>query len=95
MEIKLYLVHYLTKMNFSGLWWRQFENTDFIHNQPGQYISQFSKGQLISERNFGVFKSPKKRTNSWWIFALVSKMGKIKRIYALYWFEDTKIPFWD
>ena len=28
-----------------------------------EYIAVVSKGQLISERNFGVFKSPKKQTN--------------------------------
>ena len=59
-------------------------------------IDKLFKGQLISERNFGAFKSPKKRTKFWWIFALVSKMVKIKKINALYlsnkpnlnWYND-------
>ena len=39
------------------------------------------KGQLISERNFGVFKSSsKKESNFGRISALTSKMGQIKKI---------------
>ena len=43
------------------------------------------KGQLISEWNFGVFKSSKKWTLFWQISALASKMGQIKKITAHYW----------
>ena len=43
------------------------------------------KGQLISEWNFGVFKSSKMWTFFWQISALASKMGQIKKITAHYW----------
>ena len=42
------------------------------------------KGQLISGRKFGVFKSPKNEPKFWIIFALVFKMGKIEKINTLY-----------
>ena len=42
------------------------------------------KGQFVSERNFGAFKSPKKDPNFLWIFALVCKMGKIEKINTLH-----------
>ena len=42
------------------------------------------KGQLISEWNFGVFKSSKMWTFFWQISALASKMGQIKKITAQY-----------
>ena len=51
-------------------------------NNIGWYTS---KGQLISEWNFGVFKSPKKRTSFWQISALASKMGQIKNTKAVYY----------
>ena len=53
-------------------------------NAPPVAQAMSFKGQLISERNFGVFNSPKKEPNSWMISALASKMGKIKSINALY-----------
>ena len=36
-----------------------------------------TKGQLISERHLGVFKSPKKQTFFAMIFTLASKIGQI------------------
>ena len=42
-----------------------------------------SKGELISEWNFGVFKSSKKWTFFWQIFTLASKMGQIKKLKAI------------
>ena len=42
------------------------------------------KGQLNSEINFGVFKSPIKRTNFWRISAQASKMGQTNKIMVLY-----------
>ena len=45
-----------------------------------QYIWTCGKGQLISEGNFCVFKSPKKQTK----FFEFSKMGQIKKIMADY-----------
>ena len=41
------------------------------------------KGQLISEGNFGIFKSPKKWTFFVRISALASKMDLINKIKAL------------
>ena len=43
-----------------------------------------NKGQLISERNFGTFKYPKKGTEFLKDFRPNSKMGKIKKIKALH-----------
>jgi hypothetical protein len=40
------------------------------------YELYFPKEQLISENNFGVFKSPKNQPNFWKISAQGSKMGK-------------------
>ena len=44
-----------------------------------------SRGQLISEWNFGVFKSPKKWNFFWQIPALDSKQGQIKNINAIHY----------
>ena len=54
------------------------EFVKFILDNGCRYLS--FKGQLISERNFGVFKSPKK-TNQ--IFALAFKMDQIYVILIL------------
>ena len=55
-----------------------------FRNHLGTWIF---KGQLISNRNFGVIKSPKKRTKLWRIFALVSKMDKIKKTETFHLFS--------
>ena len=49
-------------------------------------ILHISKGQLISEGNFGVFKSPKNVFVR--ISALASKMDQIKNIKALFILYD-------
>ena len=53
------------------------ENCDITIANDCVNIAFVCKGQLISERNFGVFKSPKKLTFSVRISALASKMGQI------------------
>ena len=61
-----------------------------LEGRPSQRYAQFLqfefyqiyKGLLISERNFGLFKSPKKTNQNFegFKYALVSKMGKINKI---------------
>ena len=53
------------------LWLKPEEN--------GEYYPVLDKGQLISEWNCGVFKSPKKWTIFWWMCALATEMGQIKK----------------
>ena len=56
----------------------QLQNCDEISEEKiGAY-----KGQSISERNFGFFKSPKKRTKFLKDFCPRDKICKIKRIKA-------------
>jgi hypothetical protein len=50
-------------------------------------IKIYTKGQLTSEWFFGVFKSPKKWTFFWQIFALASEMGQIKKLQAIYYIQ--------
>ena len=52
-----------------------------------------SKGQLISEWNFGVFKSSKKTTKFLTGFCPSFIVKKIDRLFGS--FEDTKTSFWD
>ena len=52
------------------------------HNNGNKIRLMNAKGHLISERNFGVFKYPKKQTKvlkDFFISALDSRMGQIKK----------------
>ena len=55
-----------------------------------EYIAVVSKGQLISEWNFGVFKSPQKPTNDEARAEILVEFG-----WLLGRIEDTENSFWD
>ena len=58
------------------------EKKSRMHNFWHFHFSSY-KGQLISEWFFDVFKSPKKGTFFWQIFALASKMGQMKKLEVI------------
>ena len=62
------------------------------------YLDLF-KGQLISEWNFGVFKSPKKPTKFETNFCPMAYEARAEICQKFGWlfgrFEDTEISFWD